>query len=60
MFEYRQLAHMEPIRKNEEINGTTADYLPHHAVINENSLMTKIFFVFDASCKTSSVISLND
>ena len=35
-------------------------FLPHHAVIKENSTTTKTRIVFDASCKTSNNLSLND
>ncbi|XP_055604029.1 uncharacterized protein LOC129752267 [Uranotaenia lowii] len=35
-------------------------YLPHHPVVKEASTTTKLRVVFDASCKTSSGISLND
>ncbi|XP_015437138.1 PREDICTED: uncharacterized protein LOC107192408, partial [Dufourea novaeangliae] len=35
-------------------------YLPHHAVIREDSITTKIRVVFDGSAKTSSGVSLNN
>nr|CAI5827907.1 unnamed protein product [Callosobruchus analis] len=35
-------------------------YIPHRAVTKEDSLTTKLRVVYDASCKTSSGISLND
>ncbi|XP_055590249.1 uncharacterized protein LOC129742374 [Uranotaenia lowii] len=35
-------------------------FLPHHPVVKEASTTTKVRVVFDASCKTSSGISLND
>ena len=35
-------------------------FLPHHGIIRENNISTKIRVVFDASCKTSSGVSLND
>lgn len=35
-------------------------FIPHHAVLKEESTTTKCRVVFDASCKTSNGLSLND
>lgn len=35
-------------------------FLPHHCVIREDSLTTKLCVVFDASMKTTTNYSLND
>ncbi|XP_072934980.1 uncharacterized protein [Epargyreus clarus] len=56
--EYIQLNHME--RVPEEDKNKKAIYLPHHAVIKEDSKTTKIRVVFDASCKGSKGKSFND
>lgn len=58
MEEYIQLDHM---RKIEGEPGTEKRcFLPHHPVIKEASTTTKVRVVFDASCKTSTGLSLND
>jgi len=56
--EYIQLGHMERINDS-ELNEP-GYYLPHHPVFKGTSLTTKLRVVFDASCKTSTGISLND
>ncbi|XP_065082558.1 uncharacterized protein LOC135704945 [Ochlerotatus camptorhynchus] len=59
MTEYLELGHMRRVDDKEE--GTVKRcFLPHHPVIKESSTTTKVRVVFDASCKTSSGISLND
>lgn len=56
---YIDLNHMElvDIKINNKKNNT--NYL-NHAVINDNSLTTKLRVVLDGSCKTSTGIRLND
>ncbi|XP_059061146.1 uncharacterized protein LOC131854043 [Achroia grisella] len=44
----------------EQKNSSKAVYLPHHAVVREDKETTKVRCVFDASCKGSNNVSLND
>lgn len=56
--EYIEMQHMEPVPeadRNEE-----SVYLPHHAVVREDKITTKVRVVFDASCKGLNGKSLND
>ncbi|XP_054278976.1 uncharacterized protein LOC128997364 [Macrosteles quadrilineatus] len=56
--EYRSLDHMAKVQN---LDSTKPHYfLPHHGVLKENSSTTKLRTVFDASCKTSTSVSLND
>ncbi|CAI6367665.1 unnamed protein product [Macrosiphum euphorbiae] len=57
--EYVKLGHMEQVRDNDE-NNKPVYYIPHHAVLRDNSLTTKLRVVFDASCITDTGKSLND
>ncbi|XP_067215691.1 uncharacterized protein [Linepithema humile] len=59
MREYATLGHMKELR-GEQSTAALHYYIPHHCVIKEENSTTKLRVVFDASCKTSSGISLND
>ncbi|XP_038116923.1 uncharacterized protein LOC119769092 [Culex quinquefasciatus] len=56
--EYLEMRHMEEVKEDTE--EKQAYYLPHHAVLRPDSTTTKLRVVFDASCATSSGVSLND
>ena len=61
MQEYLRLGHMQLIPDSEvAVDCTKSCYLPHHGVIKEESLTTKLRVVFDGSCVTTSGASLND
>lgn len=55
--EYLQLGHMKEVSSN-ALQGENVYYIPHHAVIKEDSTTTKLRVVFDASSKTTSGTSL--
>ncbi|XP_048004299.1 uncharacterized protein LOC125240447 [Leguminivora glycinivorella] len=57
--EYEQLGHMVPVTESDR-KTKEGIYLPHHAVIREDKVTTKVRVVFDASCKYDDGISLND
>lgn len=60
MEDYETLGHMTQIDITLDNSEGIKYYLPHHGVFKENSTTTKLRVVFDASCKTSSGLSLND
>lgn len=58
MNEYLALGHMRRVAESDP--DKLRVFLPHQAVINENSTTTKTRVVFDASSKDSKGVSLND
>ncbi|XP_070523065.1 uncharacterized protein [Cardiocondyla obscurior] len=59
MREYAELGHMRKI-DDYETGKPGAVYLPHHGIYKRTDGNAKLRVVFDASCKTSSGVSLND
>jgi hypothetical protein len=57
--EYQEMQHMSLIEEADDSN-LPSYYLPHHAVLNEESETTKLRVVFDGSCQSNSGLSLND
>ncbi|XP_048002429.1 uncharacterized protein LOC125238968 [Leguminivora glycinivorella] len=56
--EYRDLNHMEPLTEQE--SKEKGLYLPYHAVVRDERETTKVRIVFDASCKDTNGVSLNN
>lgn len=59
MIEYAELGHMTPIGPLND-HFANQNFLPHFAVIREESETTKTRVVFDGSAKTANKVSLND
>jgi len=57
--EYLQLQHMR-LLSSSQFESPTAYYLPHHGVLKEDRITTKLRVVFNGSSKTTSGFSLND
>lgn len=58
MKDYIDLGHMTLIK--EEDRSLPSYYIPHHYVLKESSVTTKLRVVFDASAKTDNGLSFND
>jgi len=59
MREYQILGHMTEISRNLP-SKTPVYYIPHHCVEKPDSTTTKLRVVFDAACKTTNKLSLNN
>jgi hypothetical protein len=59
MDEYETLGHMEKVLTT-QIDTSSTCYLPHHGVLREESVTTKLRVVFDGSAETSTGTSLNE
>ncbi|XP_039447736.2 uncharacterized protein LOC120426987 [Culex pipiens pallens] len=53
------MGHMKRVA-GDTAGGELAYYLPHHCVLRPDSTTTKLRVVFDASCRTSTGVALND
>ncbi|XP_030746063.1 uncharacterized protein LOC115875720 [Sitophilus oryzae] len=60
--EYQKLGYMTKVKgfSMDNTDFRQCYYLPHHAVIKESSLTTRLRVVFDASVRTDTNLSLND
>jgi hypothetical protein len=59
MIEYEQLGHMRRVPSSQP-EPSLVYYLPHHGVLREQSLTTKLRVVFNGSSPTTTGVSLND
>lgn len=59
MKEYESLNHMRRV-PDDEPDPPRSFYLPHHGVVRENSITTKLRVVFNGSSRSSTGVSLND
>ncbi|XP_062534712.1 uncharacterized protein LOC134203896 [Armigeres subalbatus] len=58
--EYLRMQHMSEISARDLSTVPVAYFLPHHAVLKPDSTTTKLRVVFDASCASTSGVSLNE
>ncbi|XP_071570688.1 uncharacterized protein [Temnothorax nylanderi] len=59
MLEYKNLGHMKRVSSS-QAEPSLDYYLPHHGVLREQSLTTKLRVVFNGSSPTTTGVSLND
>ncbi|XP_030758531.1 uncharacterized protein LOC115884170 [Sitophilus oryzae] len=57
--EYLSMGHMTEVKEG-EFDNTVSYFLPHHTMVRDESVTTKVRVVFNASMKTKSGLSLND
>jgi hypothetical protein len=60
MKECERLGHMIEVSSQEDFTDTIVHYLPYHPVFKPSGTTTKLRVVFNASCKASNDLSLND
>ncbi|XP_054709241.1 uncharacterized protein LOC129218946 [Uloborus diversus] len=59
MIDYEKLGHMTRAETSSDFINSDTYFLPHHAVIKNDSVPTKLRVVFDGSCKPPDSHSLN-
>lgn len=60
MDEYIQLDHMVEVKTQLTSPETIIHYMPHHSILKMSSTTTKLRVVFNAACKGTNQLSLND
>uniref|UniRef100_A0AAR5QI49 Peptidase aspartic putative domain-containing protein n=1 Tax=Dendroctonus ponderosae TaxID=77166 RepID=A0AAR5QI49_DENPD len=58
--EYEQLGHMTRVSEEKSNCASNSYFLPHHGVLKDHNITTRLRTVFDGSCPSSSGWSLND
>ncbi|XP_059059128.1 uncharacterized protein LOC131852480 [Achroia grisella] len=57
---YIDKGYLSPVKSHQDNSLIPSYYIPHHGVLREDKVTTKLRVVLDASCKTTSGRSLND
>lgn len=57
IFEYLEKGYISP---TDSVSSEASYFIPHHGVIRDDKITTKLRVVLDGSCKTSTRVSLND
>ncbi|XP_017490770.1 PREDICTED: uncharacterized protein LOC108378971 isoform X1 [Rhagoletis zephyria] len=60
IMEYETMGHMSKVNAIQSADAVDSYYLPHHAVVKEESTTTKVRVVFNASSSSANGVSLND